>query len=103
MSHLSTIISRVRHKVRVYNNNLEEVSQDSIFEQAVINLMEYLKAWKDMSALEINEAKGLYDLYRPYLNDKGMPSHAQRLKEADTIRLGLEEPEPIPKISEGLI
>ena len=102
MSHLSTVISRVRHKIRIYGN-ATDAAQDSIFEQAVLNLMEYIKEWRDMSALEINEAKGLYDLYSPYLSGKGMPNHAQRLKEANIIRLGLEEPEPQIKQSERLM
>jgi hypothetical protein len=51
--------------------------------------MEYLGAWNDATKEEIEQAKILYDKYRPELDGKGMPSHRQRLTEADKLRANL--------------
>ena len=78
MSHLSTIISRVKRRVEIED-------YDSLFEQAVINLMEYLESWYDVTDKERTEAIELYDKMRPKCSGKGMSSH-KRLKYADEIR-----------------
>lgn len=78
MSHLSTIISRVKHGSDDLNS--------PIFEQAVINLMEYMGENGDYSPDEKREAVELYDKYRPLIKGAGMPSHKKRLHEADMIR-----------------
>lgn len=83
-SHLSTIIQRVKGRLTFQNRE-----EDAIFEQAVINLMEYLGAWNDATKEEISKAIELYDKYRPELTGRGMPSHKARLKEADKLRLNL--------------
>lgn len=83
MSHLSTIISRVKGKEHYSEQDLKE---DILFEQAIINLMEYLKSWKDYTAEEKAEAIRLYDKHRNTISGNRMPSHRQRLKEADVIR-----------------
>ena len=79
MSHLSTIIHRVKR--RVEDNDL-----NAMFEQAIINLMEYIKAWDDYEDKEKKEAIELYDKYRFEASFDKMPSHKQRIKEADKIR-----------------
>lgn len=84
MSHLSTIIERVKRRAE-----FQDREPDPMFEQAVINLMEYLDAWDDYTAEELNEALVLYDKYRPICTGKQMPSHVKRLEEADEIRIEL--------------
>lgn len=79
MSHLSTIISRVENRD----------SADSLFEQAVINLMEYIKAWTDYSPEEKQKAIELFDKNRISINGSKLPSHPARLKEADLFRASL--------------
>jgi hypothetical protein len=44
MSHLSTIMDRVKARAK-----LKDYS-DPLFEQAVINLMEYIETWTDADA-----------------------------------------------------
>ncbi len=86
MSHLSTIIERVNHREQVYKDDKKGLYEDSLFEQSVINLMEYNEAWQDQTPHEVITAMKLYDKHRPMLKGKGMSSHAQRLIEADKIR-----------------
>jgi hypothetical protein len=62
MSHLSTIISRVRHKLEVYRGN-EEVFNDPIFVQAMRNLKEYQEAWKDFTPEEKEKADELLRIF----------------------------------------
>ena len=92
MSHLSNVIHRVKSRSKFSNPQ-----QDGLFEQAIINLMEYLDTWTDATETEKKEAIQLYDQFRPLINGKGMPSHKDRLDNADLIRVGLEEPEPYYK------
>jgi len=79
MSHLSTIINRVNHRV---------ILQDygSLFEQAVINLMEYIEAWTDATYGEIEEAKRLFDLHEGKVKANFPVSHKQRIAHAREIR-----------------
>lgn len=86
MSHLSTIIGRIRNKEMAYEQEPNELLNDTLFEQAIINLMEYMEYAKDVTAEERELAVILYDKYRPLLKGKGMPSHKQRLKDADKVR-----------------
>ena len=92
MSHLSAVISRVKTRA-----GFENPQEDALFEQAVINLMEYLESWTDATETEKKDAIQLYDKFRPLIKGKGMPSHKDRLDNADLIRVSLEEPEPYYK------
>lgn len=86
MSHLTTLIGRVQQKLQVYEQDLAELANDSSFEQSVINLMEYVHQWDDYTMDELTKALALYDTCRPVCTGLTMPSHRQRLKEADEIR-----------------
>jgi hypothetical protein len=86
MSHLSTIIYRVKRCIEQLG---PQAVKEPLFEQAVINLMEYLEAWTDAEPEEREEAMTLYDEWRPKLYGRGMPSHRQRLREADVIRANI--------------
>ena len=68
MSHLSTIISRVKHRLSIYNNNEIEASKDPLFLQAVRNLMEY--NYPDFTPDERKEADLLYSKYAKWLRVK---------------------------------
>ena len=81
MSHLSTLIRRVKSG--------EDHGYGPVFEQAVINLMEYIILWDDHTKSEKFEAIQLYDLHRGKLTGKTMPSHLNRLVKTDEIRAGL--------------
>ena len=84
MSHLSTLISRVKH-----HGVKEYFKSDPIFEQAVINLMEYLEGYpEEITSEEKAEALELYDKHRDDIAGKLMPSHKKRLSQADEIRSG---------------
>jgi hypothetical protein len=62
MSHLSTIISRVRQKLDAYRGDIS-VFQDPIFVQAIRNLKEYQEAWKDFTPEEKKKADELFRIY----------------------------------------
>ena len=64
MSHLSTIISRVKHRLdTVYKGDIKKASKDSLFKQAVNNLEEYIRDWDDFTkeALELGVWQSLCD------------------------------------------
>jgi len=61
MSHLSTIIQRVKNRLEVYGGDPQEASRDSLFKQSINNLKEYQDAWKDYTPEEKKEADFLYD------------------------------------------
>lgn len=63
MSHLGTIIMRVKRKLEVYDNDPQEASKDPLFRQAVKNLQEYQEAWNDQTQEEVKEADRLYARY----------------------------------------
>lgn len=83
-SHLTTLIDRVKRRATHQN-----YARDPLFEQEVINLMEYQQTWSDYNEDEKAEATILYDKYRPELTGKAMPSHKERLATADAIRRSL--------------
>jgi hypothetical protein len=91
MSHLSTIIERVKRRLEVYDksDDPQAVYSDPLFEQSVINLMEYNAAWQDQTPQEAEESVRLYDKHRQFLKGKEMPSHEQRLERADIIRAAI--------------
>jgi hypothetical protein len=82
-SHLTTIINRVKQRSGVTATG----NEDYLYEQAVINLMEYLDNTSDMDASEeeLLAALSLYELHRKNVTGKCAPSHQARLKHADAI------------------
>jgi len=70
MSHLSTIIRRVKHKLEVYKGSTE-IFSDPIFIQAIRNLEEYQQYWKDFTPDEKRKADELLRIYNlPHLTDQ---------------------------------
>jgi len=53
MSHLSTIISRVEHRLKV---NPDDLKNDNLFLQSVCNLKEYQQAWDNFCLLYTSDA-----------------------------------------------
>jgi hypothetical protein len=82
-SHLTTIINRVKHRAKVAAIG----DKDYLYEQAVINLMEYLDNIPDTDASteEVLDALQLYSQHRKNVTGECAPSHQERLKHADTI------------------
>ena len=66
MSHLTTIINRVKHAEGVYKDDFEGMTRDLMFRQSVANLREYQELWKDQTQEEVVEANRLYSLYGQY-------------------------------------
>ncbi|KKK93313.1 hypothetical protein LCGC14_2694140 [marine sediment metagenome] len=64
MSHLSTIISRVEHRLKV---NPDDLKNDNLFLQSVCNLKEYQQAWDNFTAEEAIKAIALYEDYKHLL------------------------------------
>ncbi len=77
MSHLSSIIDRVKHAAN-------HGGESSRFEQALINLMEYIEAWTDYSHDEKEEAIELFGKYRNELDvtKTQVSSHRMRIGRA---------------------
>lgn len=91
MSHLSTLIHRVKGR--------EEIKDyGSLYEQAVINLMEYADDGDDITPEELAEAKELYDTHRPRLTGTKTKSHKERIKDADRVRKEFEEVKSLEEI-----
>lgn len=68
MSHLSTIIFRFKRRLeKVYNNDEQRASKDSLWLQSIANMKEYMDSWHDMTQEEIIEANIIYQLYKNYL------------------------------------
>jgi len=65
MSHLSTIISRVKHREKMPN-----FLNDSLFWQSIVNLQEYQEAWNDFTKEEQEEADKLFTKYRDKMPKK---------------------------------
>ena len=63
MSHLSTIILRVKRRLEVYDNDPQEAAKDPLFRQAVRNLQEYQETWNNQTPEEVKEADELYARY----------------------------------------
>lgn len=71
MSHLSTIIGRVKNRLeQVYKGDVKEAAKDSLWQQSVRNLQEYQENWTDQTKEEVNEADELYARYSQYLNKR---------------------------------
>jgi len=66
MSHLGTIIERVKRRASNLENNPDKLSDDPLFIQAVTNLMEYMELWSDFTNDEKIEAQRLFELYKEY-------------------------------------
>jgi len=67
MSHLSTIINRVKNRLEeVYKGDPKKAGKDSLFRQAVNNLSEYIESWDDFTEEEQEEADMLYCQLIPY-------------------------------------
>lgn len=91
MSHLSTIIGRVKR-------DAERCDFDSPrFEQDLINLMEYVEAWTDYTPEEKEEAIRLFGELRSNLDvtKSQVPSHRMRIGQAfeihDRLLKGIEQ------------
>lgn len=67
MSHLTTIIGRVKRRLALYEGELNRAKDDPIFIQSVRNLNEYPGAFEDYTEEELKEAKELYEKYRSVL------------------------------------
>jgi hypothetical protein len=64
MSHLSTIIHRVKRRLdEVYKGDVKRAAQDSLWRQSIRNLREYQESWTDQTEEEITEANRLYSMY----------------------------------------
>ena len=66
MSHLTTIINRIKHAEEMYKDDFKGMTKDLMFQQAVANLKEYQDAWTDQTQEEVIEADRLYSLYGQY-------------------------------------
>jgi len=66
MSHLGTIIERVKRRALNCENDPDRLSADPLFSQSVTNLMEYMELWSDFTKDEESEAQRLFNLYREY-------------------------------------
>lgn len=69
MSHLSTIINRVKRSEEKYKNDRETMLRDILFHQHIANLYEYQESWQDQTAEEVKEANELFDKYYPMVKD----------------------------------
>lgn len=64
MSHLSTLIYRVKRRLdEVYKGDVQRAAQDSLWRQSIRNLREYQESWTDQTEEEITEANRLYSMY----------------------------------------
>lgn len=71
MSHLSTIIARVKRRLgATYRGNEKAASESSIWLQSIHNLKEYMEQWTDFTPEEAAEANALYAKYTQYLKHK---------------------------------
>jgi len=65
MSHLSTIIQRIKHHEKIPN-----FLEDDLFWQAIVNTQEYKKAWTDWTLGEEKEADRLYLKYKKFMPER---------------------------------
>lgn len=70
MTHLSTIIDRVKRREHIYGEDIKGLLNDTIFHQNVANLYEYQENWTDATTEEKAEADKLFNKYYPLLKDK---------------------------------
>lgn len=63
MSHLTTLIGRIRRKEESGEKYKQDVTKDSSFQNTLINLAEYLLYYRDYSVEELAEAKSILKKY----------------------------------------
>ena len=83
MSHLSTLINRAHARLQVNQNNLDQLKDDSLFRQAIRNLIEYPRLWTDFSDDELSVAEHLVSKYKGILIPEdldGLPEIPERLQ-----------------------
>ena len=68
MSHLITIIQRVRNRLKVSGGDPKKASKDPSFRDAVMNLKEFQEIWEGRATQEeVTVANDLYNKYKGYL------------------------------------
>ena len=72
MSHLSTLINRAHARLQVNQSNHDQLQEDSLFRQAIRNLIEYPRLWNDFSDDELSVAEHLISKYKGILTPEDL-------------------------------
>lgn len=77
MSHLSTILNRIKRKIEGYRNNPEELTSDPFFLRLIANTQEYQAMWSDYTQEEADAANILWERYKKHLKPEYQKSAVQ--------------------------
>lgn len=67
MSHLSTILNRIKRKKEQFRHNPTGLATDPLFLRLIRNTQEYQAMWTDYTGEEADTANKLWERYKQYL------------------------------------
>lgn len=85
MSHLSTLINRIKRKKEQFRRSPDLLTIDPLFLRLICNTQEYQAGWRDYTQEEADAANTLFERYKRYLKPEDQ-KNAEQLRVEYSVR-----------------